>query len=448
MGAAGWRIMCVVLLLARHFLCCLSFFPFFLFSFLFVPLCVSGHGLTCLTHHISRQRIRAFIASEAALHSNAGSHLPAVKKQLHMLVITGAADILVHPSNSYHLSEQLQCPLYVLDHVGHMVHVEQPDVFAQLLHAHFARIPIQHLQAYTHAQKEKEQQAATAAAAAAVAPDGSFKSPQGSPALPATPQVEAMKSMTVTRLDDSGADTPTNPASPRRGSGLGDATLTAGERANLAARGAHSRRNSYLIQIDGETASPFLPRGDSSTSLRSSSPSPRGKVAHGWASPPSASAPSELPLLHRGLSSSSSSSSMSRRPSLIDLKQEREERYLRRKASCCVRAVARFTSLPLRTASSCVSLALALPKAAIDLALHPTKVLSIPAALFGAFKRKLGGSVHKSTPAAAGTAATLASASPALHGRTLRRDNSSSSNHSNASFELASPRPLARIITS
>jgi len=127
--------------------------PFDRFIFLYLY-ALMGHALVCLTHHVSRKRIREFVKLQESRRkawryaekngllpsttpSVSNSLAPVLLRPIRVLVITGAADVLVHPANSYHLSEQFCCPLLVLDRVGHMLHVEQPTVFAQLVHSHF-----------------------------------------------------------------------------------------------------------------------------------------------------------------------------------------------------------------------------------------------------------------------------------------------------------------------
>lgn len=91
--------------------------PFDRYIFLYLY-ALFGHGLTCLTHHVSRARIREFLRVQKDWRQR---HDPQMKP-VRMVCITGASDILVHPSNSFHLSEQFNCPLYVLEGVGHMLH--------------------------------------------------------------------------------------------------------------------------------------------------------------------------------------------------------------------------------------------------------------------------------------------------------------------------------------
>eukprot|EP01122_Echinamoeba_exundans_P006452 TRINITY_DN1819_c0_g1_i2.p1 TRINITY_DN1819_c0_g1~~TRINITY_DN1819_c0_g1_i2.p1 ORF type:complete len:241 (+),score=27.09 TRINITY_DN1819_c0_g1_i2:540-1262(+) len=75
-------------------------------------------------HYISRKRLRA------------------LKRQLEsqgapILLLTGTEDHLVRPLNSFILKEVLDGRLIVFTGCGHMINLEKPDLFNQLLEQHF-----------------------------------------------------------------------------------------------------------------------------------------------------------------------------------------------------------------------------------------------------------------------------------------------------------------------
>jgi pimeloyl-ACP methyl ester carboxylesterase len=335
-----------------------------------------GHATTCLTHHVSRRRIREFNAQLRAASQRRDAHL------LRCLVITGSSDILVHPSNSYHLSEQLGCPLYVLDGVGHMLHVEQPDAFAQLLHAHFTRTPVEHLQAYTHPTTSllAPSPARTKRTVRGATPPPPLMSRNLSASSIASNAPDGAANLTVTRLgEEEGADRSED------GGAAGGEDISADERALIAARAASSRRNSFLIQIDDGSGGVGTPRGRSSMT-----PSVANRARS-----------DSLSSLHRGGSAStlsllSRAGDQSRRGSFVDLRKESTTRR-RREGGCCAKVISTCFFLPIQTAASLTRLALAVPKTGVHYLLHPLDVFSIPSHIFARVKSSLGGRVWKKT---------------------------------------------------
>ena len=57
--------------------------------------------------------------------------------QYNPLVITGTDDVLIHASCSVSLAQSLQCPIVAIGKTGHMVHVQQPTLFADIIDKHF-----------------------------------------------------------------------------------------------------------------------------------------------------------------------------------------------------------------------------------------------------------------------------------------------------------------------
>lgn len=55
------------------------------------------------------------------------------------LVVTGDADILISHSNSIALAHYLDCECLLIKHSGHMMYIEHPQLYADVLHTHFAR---------------------------------------------------------------------------------------------------------------------------------------------------------------------------------------------------------------------------------------------------------------------------------------------------------------------
>ena len=270
----------------------------------------------------------------------------------------------------------------------------------QLLHAHFTRMPIEHLQAYMHQAPTRSStpMGGGQAAAAASATPAAAATPLFSPQLSRLESDPVRSRLMVTRMDDRGA-TPAE-AGAAAAAAFSDSVASAAssslslhERAELAAHGgAASRRHSFLVQIDDSGINPMLLRNDSTTSLVGSA---GGDLPSAVTSPPQ---PPARHLRSRSLASSSLTSSLlaltdpfvQRTPSLRELKRDRAQL---KRSNCCVRVMMRLTSLPLSTAVACSTVMLALPKQMVQHALHPSLFLSLPTRLFGAFKRVVGGAV-------------------------------------------------------
>ena len=58
-------------------------------------------------------------------------------RSVYPLVLTGDGDLLIAPQNSLTLARFLRCPCIVVKDSGHMLYVEQPQLFAGVLHKHF-----------------------------------------------------------------------------------------------------------------------------------------------------------------------------------------------------------------------------------------------------------------------------------------------------------------------
>ena len=59
-------------------------------------------------------------------------------RRVHPLVLVGDKDELIAPQNSLTLAKYLRCPCLVFKDSGHMIYVEHPMAFANILHKHFS----------------------------------------------------------------------------------------------------------------------------------------------------------------------------------------------------------------------------------------------------------------------------------------------------------------------
>ena len=222
--------------------------------------------------------------------------------------------------------------------------VEQPDAFAQLLHAHFTHTPIEHLQAYTHAH-----------AAEFATPKRPTRSITGITPVPGS------TNLTVRRLSEVQKAIGEDGANKLEDGSLPILGLAPSEDDILAARSSLSRRNSFLIQID-ENAAPGLNGSTSTTSA--------------------------TPMNQENADALRAFANAAHRSHRASMKQRRE-------TGCLSRCFHRVLSIPRAATTLTVAALTESPKLAFELLTHPFAVFSLPSRAFGLFKQHLGGVVMK-----------------------------------------------------